>query len=647
MPPPENQNRIEDLKKSLYSRNAPDVRTRRKLRFSPTETTVQTAWERPPEEESVAPTKLNESYKDTSMSFLTKLLIASIVFCVIAVGIGAYLFFNGSNLISADNIAIDVRGPVSIPGGAPVSFDITVVNNNNVDLQGAYLAVDFPAGTTDADDRVSELKLLQEPLDDIPAGGSVTKTVRAIMFGQENLQRQIGMKVTYKVKGSTALFTKTSSYDVLINSSPVLLTVSSFDEITSGQELAIKLSVKSNSQDILKNVLLKASYPFGWVFTSSDIKPLADNSTWKIGDIPPGGERTITIRGTVQGEDSESRVFRFVAGAQSAVDTKVIGTQYMTAEHALTIQKPFISLGIAVNNDDTASDYIGQFGQSQRMSVNWFNNLSTSVSNMVITAKLSGSAYDKSAVQPDQGYFNSATNEIVWNRQTNSDFGSIGAGENGQVTFTIAPRDLSAAGKPVVNPTVVVSASVAGSRTQGSSVPEKLSSVVERTTRIPSNVALSGRVVRSVGPFQNTGPIPPKVEQATTYTILWTVDNTSSAVTNAQVTATLPAYVKWLGAVSPSSESITYDENSGLVTWNIGNVGTYTTDSSRRREVYFQVSFQPGVNLANQSPTLLNQATLSAIDSFTGTQLQNKQDYLTTRFSTDPEYKEGQATVAK
>ncbi|MEN9912728.1 MAG: hypothetical protein RLY66_136 [Candidatus Parcubacteria bacterium] len=647
MAPPENQNRIEELKKSLYSRSAPDVRTRRKLRFAPAESTVQTEWERPAEEESVAPTKLNQEYKDNSMSFLTKLLIASIAFCVIAVGIGAYLFFNGSNLISADNIAIDVRGPVSIPGGAPVSFDITIANNNTVDLQGAYLAVDFPAGTTDADDRVSELKLIQEPLNDIPAGGSVTKTVRAIMFGQENLQRQIGMKVTYKVKGSTALFTKTSSYDVLINSSPVLLTVSSFDEITSGQELAIKLSLKSNSQDILKNVLLKATYPFGWTFKSSDIKPLADNSTWKIGDIPPGGERTIVIRGIVQGEDSESRVFRFVAGAQSAIDAKVIGTQYMTAEHELTIQKPFISLGIAVNNDDTASDYVGQFGQSQRMSVKWFNNLSTSVSNMVITAKLSGSAYDKNAVQPDQGYFNSSTNEIVWNRQTNSEFGSIGAGENGQVTFTIAPRDLSTSGKAVVNPTVVVSASVAGSRTQGSSVPEKLSSVVERTTRIPSNIALTGRVVRSVGPFQNTGPIPPKVEQATTYTVVWTVDNTSSAVTNAQVTATLPAYVKWLGAVSPTSEGVTYDENSGLITWNIGNVNPYTTDSARRREVYFQVSFQPGINLANQSPTILNQATLTAVDSFTGAQLQSKQDYLSTRFSTDPEYKEGQATVTK
>ena len=34
VPPADDKNRIEELKKSLFSRNAPDVRTRRKLRFS-------------------------------------------------------------------------------------------------------------------------------------------------------------------------------------------------------------------------------------------------------------------------------------------------------------------------------------------------------------------------------------------------------------------------------------------------------------------------------------------------------------------------------------------------------------------------------------------------------------------------------------
>jgi hypothetical protein len=645
MPPAEEQNRIEELKKSLYSRNAPDVRTRRKLRFTPAESALQTAWEHPPED--TAPVELTTGYEDHSMSFLTKFLIGSLVFCVIAVGLGAYLFFNGANLISGDNIEISIRGPVSIPGGAPVSFDIEVVNKNNVDLQGVDLAIDFPEGTTDPLDSTKELKNFRELLGDIPAGGSAEKTVSAIMFGEENLQKQIIVNATYKVKGSTALFTKNTSYDVLINSSPLFLTVDSFEEITSGQEFETKVSLKSNSQDILKNVILKVSYPFGYTFVSSDIKPLTDNATWKVGDIPPGAERIIKIRGKIQGEDSETRVFRFVTGAQSATDPKAIGTQYMSAEQSMTIEKPFISVAISINGDDAPTDHVSEFGQSERVSINWFNNLPTAVSNVVIKAKLTGSAYDKSAIQPDQGYFNSANDEIIWDQKTVADLASVGAGESGTVTFTFNAKDKSTAVSPVVNPTVIVTTDVSGNRTQGSSVPEKLSSIVSRTTRISSNISLTGRIVRTTGPFTNTGPVPPKVEQTTTYTVVWTVDNTSSAAGNARVTATLPPHTKWLGQVSPASETVSYDEDSGLVTWDIGNISTYTLNSSRRREIYFQIGFLPSVNQANQSPTLVNQATLSAVDSFTGAQLQSTQDYLTTRFSTDPNYQEGQATVTK
>ncbi|MEK7609825.1 MAG: hypothetical protein AAB470_01740 [Patescibacteria group bacterium] len=645
MPPSEEKNRIEELKKSLYSRNTPDVRTRRKLRFTPSDSQVRTDWEHP-KDEDLKPI-LNTHYEDHSMSFFTKLLIGSLIFCIVAVGIGAYIFYNGSNLISANNIDISISGPVSIPGGAIVSFDITVLNKNNVDLQGADLAIDFPAGTTDSKDSTQELKTFRELFGDIPAGGSARKTVSAIMFGEENLQKSIEVSVTYKIKGSSSLFTKKTSYDVLINSSPILLTASSFNEITSGQEFDMKVSLRSNSQDVLKNVLLKASYPFGFSFISADIKSLSDNATWKIGDIPPGGERIVTIRGKIQGEDNDTRVFRFIAGAQSSTDPKSIGTQYMSTDQIMTIQKPFISLGILIDGNDASSDFVSQFGRSERISVGWFNNLTTTVSNMVITVKLSGSAYEKTSVAPDVGYYNSATDEIIWSQQTNSDFASVDAGKSGTVSFSIIPTDKSTVTNPIVNPIITFTAGVAGNRTQESNVPSVLSSSVSRTTRVSSNVSLTGRVVRTIGPFTNTGPVPPKVEQPTTYTVVWTVDNTSSAVGGAKVIATLPPYVKWLNVVSPSSESVTYDENSGTVTWNIGNVSTYTIDSSRRREVNFQISFLPSVIQEGDNPTLVNQSILTATDSFTGAQLQSKQDYLSTRFSTDPNYKDGQGVVVK
>ncbi len=644
MPPQDDKSYIDELKKTLYSRTAPDVRTKRKLRFTAPSSGVKTDWEHPSEED-VRPKQLNTEYEDHSMSFFTKLVIISAVFCVIAVGIGAYLFFNGSNLISANNISIVISGPVSIPGGVPETFDITIQNKNNVALQLADMSVSFPTGATDPTNPGTPLTNSRKMIGDIPAGGTSHQSVSAIIFGEENLQKEIGVTLTYSVKGTTAVFTKTQSYDVLINSSPINVTVSSFKEISSGQEFDIKVDLKSNSQQVLRNVLLKADYPFGYSFLSSSLPALSGNASWKIGDIPAGGDRAVTIHGKLTGENSDLRAFHFTVGAIDPKDSKNIGTEYMAVEQDMTIQKPFISLDIAIDNDTASANHIGQFDSPEHVEIDWSNNLSVPISNLTITAKLTGSAYNKSDVEAGQGVFDSLNNQIVWNQQTNGEFGSVAAGDSGNVIFTITPKDLGVPNKQIVNPNLTFDVSVMGNRAQESNVTGVLSSAVTKNVRISSNVSLSGRVTRTVGPFVNTGPIPPKSEQATTYTIIWDVDNTANAVGNAEVTAALPAYVKWLKATSPAAEDVSYDGNSGIVTWNIGNVGTYTLSSSRRREAAFQVSITPSVTQVGQTPVLVNKSTLTATDNFTGTQLQSQQDNLTTRFSTDPAYQDGNEIV--
>ena len=492
--------RLEELKKSLYSRNTPDVRTRRSLRYSEDENSVKTSWgDAPPD--FIDPV-LTTDYEDHSMSFFSKLLIGSGIFCLIAVALGAYTLLGGANLISADNIDITVSGPVSIPGGAPVSFDIQVSNKNNVSLELADLSVEFPAGAVEALDTTRELKTYRELIGDIPAGGSATKTVKAVMFGEENVQKQILVTVTYKIKGSTSLFSKKKSYDVLISSSPLSMTVSAFKEITSGQEIDITVKIESHSGEILKNVLLKVSYPFGFTFISSNPKPFKSNDTWKIGDIPAGASRTITIHGKIAGEDGDIRVFRLTTGAQSPRDPAIIATEYMSVQQDITIQKPFISLGVGIDNDTSVGDFIGRFNQSSRVEISWFNNIPTAVSHGEIVVRLSGTAYDKASVRPDRGIFRSATNEIVWNQQTNPELASMGAGESGRVSFSLIPRDTGTASRPIVDPVVTIEASVSGSRTQESSVPETLASAVSRIIKVSSNVALTGRMVRSIGPFE-------------------------------------------------------------------------------------------------------------------------------------------------
>ncbi len=641
--PPEKGDHIEDLKQSLYSRTAPELRTHRKLRTFAPNSDVKTDWEHPPEEIREDPRLLTDEPASHSMSFFTKLLIGSIIFCLIAVAGGAYLFLNGANLISANNIDVTISGPVSVPGGSPITFAVTVINKNSVALKGADLRIRFPSGATDPNDTSRPMDSLEEPLGDMAPGSSVTKNVQTVLFGEQNLQKQIIATVTYGIAGSSSVFTKEQAYEVLINSSPVVLSVSSYDQVTSGQPFDISVNVKSNSSDVLRKVLLTGAYPFGYSFASSNIAPASPgNNIWSLGDLPAGGTRTVVIHGSLSGENTDLRAFHFNVGTQSSGSSVTLGTSFMEAEKDVTIQKPFVSLGIALNGDSGSGDYAGQFGKALSVELKWQNNLPEAISNVNVTAHLSGNAYSKGTVNPVGGYFRSSTDDVLWSRQTDPSLATVSSGARGNLDFVVVPTDTGSASNPLVNPSITISGSVSGDRT--GNVPQNAGQV-SRTVKIASSASLSGRILRTDGTFANTGPIPPQADQKTTYTVVWSVDNTSNALRNAVVTASLPPYVKWLSQVSPSSENVSYDANSSTVTWTVGSVGTYTSGTNKRREARFQISVEPSVSQAGQVPVIVNPATLTATDSWTNTTLTSTQSNLTTSFSTDPSFRNGDAVV--
>lgn len=642
----EEKSRIEELKKSLYSPNVPNIRTKRRLRFEQQNTDIQSDWGH--KEEGLEEVKLNQKYKDTSMSFFTKILVGSIMFFVLALSIGSYLVFNGSNIVSANNIDIHIDGPVSVSGGEPVTFDIQVSNYNNIKLETVDLIVDFPAGATQADDSSKELKNFRELINDIDPGGVGRKTVQAIIYGEENSKKEIKVTIEYRVKGSTSVFRKEKVFDLLIGSTPLTLTVDSIEDVNSGQEFDLTVTMNSNSKEIIKNLLLKSTHPFGFSYISSDLKPLNENSLWKIGDIPPGGKKVVKIRGKIDGQDDESRIFRFVAGAQSLTNTKTIGTEYINSSKEVSIKKPFINIGFSLNGDDDSQEYVASFDNALRVSIEYFNNLPTPIIDAEVYVYLSGSSFEKSSVIPEQGLYRSANNEIVWNQINTRDLKSIPASGSGRVSFSIIPRNLNSSSKLIINPDMKIMVKVIGKRNSESDILESISSNTERHIKISSNMSIGGQVTRSSGPFTNIGPIPPRVEQESSYTVVWTIDNTSSSVSNAKVTASIPAHVKWMGKTSPSTEDIDFNELDGTIVWNVGDISTYTLNNpTNRRQVSFQVAITPSIAQIGQFPVLVNQALLTAQDDFTNQSLSSNLNQLTTRFGSDPTFKDGDEKVVR
>jgi hypothetical protein len=376
---------------------------------------------------------------------------------------------------------------------------------------------------------------------------------------------------------------------------------------------------------------------------------LADKATWNVGDIAPGKSKTVTISGALQGQDQDSRVFNFIAGAANANSPSVISTEYTDTSETVTLQKPFITTTISFGSNDTgAGDFVGQFSKPINATISWFNNLPDTVSNAEIHLQLSGNAFDKASVSSNGGLYDSASGEITWDKTNTPALESIPASSSGSITFAIEPQDLGTLAIPITNPSIDLSISVDGQRTSESNVPQALTESVSRSIKIASSIALSAQALHTTGPFINSGPFPPRAEATTTYTIIWTIANSSSAVSGAQISATLPENVTWLGPISPQSENVQYDANSRTVTWNAGTLTAYLgQNGQQQRQVAFEVSLYPNITNVGNPLTLVNPATLSAADNFTGITVYSSWGALTTRLSTDPGFQDGDDLVTK
>lgn len=630
--------KLSKLQKGLYSRSAPDIVHRKAAAFTKESEDVPTDWAHPEEratEESV-------DYVDDRMSFFTKFFIGSLAFFILAAGAGLFLLFKGGNIVSAQNIDISVSGPLSVGAGEEFPFDVQVYNKNNITLEVVDMTVEFPSGTVNPSTG-AEYPRFQELLPNIDPGSFAQKTVSTILYGEENSKKTILIKVDYRIKGSNARYYKEKPYEVIISAAPVSLAVNSYKEIQSNQEMEFNVQVSSNSNQVLKDMLLKVYYPFGFTFTGSDIKPLADNATWKLGDLKPQEKKIIKIRGRIEGQDDEERVFRFATGLQSLKDERTIATEFVSSAQSVRIRKPFLSTKLVLHGNTDTSDYISQYDAVVPVEVQWYNNLPVAVTDAEIRVKFSGIVFDKNSVEPEDGLFKSADNEIIWNTQTTPELRSIAPGEGGSVTFSFTPRAKGAQ----TNPAMTINVDVKARRPAEEDVPENLTSSAVRTVRIASSAGLSAQIVRSTGPFENTGPIPPRAEQQTTYTVIWTIANTSSAISGAEVKATLPPYVKWVSKVSPTGEDITYNKKDGAVTWKAGDIPAYTGFGAVRREVAFQIALEPSVNQVGRSLVeLVGETSFSAIDIFTGTKIESTRRELTTRFSNDPQFKGGDEIIA-
>jgi hypothetical protein len=552
--------------------------------------------------------------------------IAAVVFFIGSLGVAGYFFYYGGNSVSIDKITFDIQGPTTIAGGDTVPLLLTITNKNPTALEDATIEIDFPNGTRDARDmRVSYPRYI-ENLGTIASGATVTRSVKAVLFGGAGQALALPVSLSYGTAGSNSIFAKKFSYALAISTSPLSVSVDALTETVSNKPLTFTLTVRSNATVPIDNVVLAGTFPFGFSPTSSSL-PM-NNSSFLLGTLAPGANKTITLTGTLAGQDKEQRVFHFTVGTADTPKNQTLAVTYMTQDATVSIVAPFITATLALNGDPSDTAVVAP-GSLQSITLSYKNTLPTIIADAAIVVAITGSAIDYASIRAEKGFYNSADRTIVFSKDTDPALASFAPGASGLGAFsfsTLPPGSLSQA------PTVNLTVSVSGTRVGQSNVPEETSSSVTKTIRVATAVAFSAYALHASGPWSESGPIPPRADHATTYAIAWDVQNRTSAVADATVSATLPSYVSYVG-ITTGAGSFSYNEKSRTISWTVGDLA-----SGASAKGFFKISLIPSTSQRGSAPPLTSEALFSGYDRFAGVRISATADPATTETLRDPGY---------
>lgn len=634
----EKLHRIEDVKSKLFSRSFDGLQLKSKVILKKVLYDVPKQWK----DEETGETLANKIFMKTSI--FKKFFIFSVVFFSAAILFAGITFFRGGNTVSNNNIDIEILGNAFTAGGEDLPLQIEITNKNSAALELVDLLIEYPKGA--ATDFNSGTERLRESIGTIPAGRVSNNNIKVNLFGEQGSIKPIKVSIEYRVEGSNSIFIKEKDYAVSISSAPIDLSLEAPREVSPNQEITFKIKAVMNSSRATSGLLMKADYPLGFQFSSATPSPKISNNVWDFGDMSPGAEKEIEIKGRmIDVDDGEEKSFHFFTGTPNDSDKSLIGVVFNSLGHTILIKKPFIQARLLVNGI-YGSSYATNSKNSISGQIEWVNNLGTSVNDVEIRAKLSGNVLDRNNVS-SAGFYDSINNTIVWDKNSYSQFAEIAPGESGTVEFLMTPLPVFSSEGLISEPSINIELSITGKQPIEGNAVNTVTDSETKVIKLISDTSLASKATFSTGAFTNTGTLPPQAEKETTYTVNWSLSNTSNVISNANVKAILPVNVRFVGTVSPAIESVVFDAATREVTWDIGSIQKGASILNTGKSVSFQVAIKPSLSEVGTIPVILNESILTGHDDFANVDVHSTRPKLTTKLTNDPAFAPGKEFVIK
>jgi len=552
-------------------------------------------------------------------------LISFLILCIAMIYAGYKLFFSESreDFISR-HIDIVMDTVPFTRGGEPLNLNISVTNKNNVALQNVSVEIEYPRGSEAVTRDDFERQTVE--LGNINPGQKIEKNVTLILYGEQGSYKDLKANLEYSIPDSSLSYNKISKTGITISSSPIIMEIDAPKDIAPSQLYTMRIRITQNTKALPNNALFTIVLPRDFTVETFSRKPDYGVGTWLLKSVKEGDYEDITINGRFNSQEGDERSFKFLSGVPESADQNEIKTSYVSKTHVVTVAKPLMDAYIVLGEEKGKTIAVDPDSYVTGTLI-YRNRSNTAVKDPKFRIKLTGSALEEASISPIEGFYDSNTKEIFWDKNTLASLNNIPAGQEGRLTFSfrVLPRSVNGPSfvkEPIVN----LALSYSGVRDDESQTFQSLENIENASVRVSTELKISADVIHA------TGALPPKAGSETTYQITLTLTNTHNDVTGAKLISKIPFYMKWVGKVS-KNEKISYNPDTREVIWNLGDIKSGSGTSANERKGVFQVSIIPSISQAESAPEILQNIRFSGTDLFSNKDVKAIYPNLTTRIS--------------
>ncbi|PIV44946.1 MAG: hypothetical protein COS25_02480 [Candidatus Nealsonbacteria bacterium CG02_land_8_20_14_3_00_37_10] len=530
----------------------------------------------------------------------------TLILIILAVIVGVFgFYYYQRNVYSKDILKLEILGQGEADLFQEIKYIVKYKNNGKVRLEEPELIFDYPDYSIPIDGTpLRVIKKSEELGEAIYPGQEKTFTFTARLMGQEGEIKEARVTLSYRPKNLKARYTSETSFTTIIKKVPLNFDFDLPSKIESGKELKFRLNYFSNVDYPLSGLRVIIDYPSGFEFIDSTPKSL-EKIEWELGLLNKAEGGRVEISGKLMGEVGEEKVFRARIGSWKDGEFILL----KETVKGIAIIRPALYITQQINNNPK---FVANSGDLLHYEI-FFKNIGEEfLTDMFLLATLSGLPFDFETIQAPEGDFTLGDSSIIWDWRKVRDLQLLSPQSEGKIEFWVKLKDeweiKSADDKnPEIKTTVFLS-----------QVRE------EFVNKVNSKLVISQKGYFDDEIFGNSGPLPPKIGETTTYTIIWQVKNYYNEMKNVKVKATLPQNVNLTGKIFPEEQTdkITFDSQSREIVWNVGDLIVGQGILTPAPNIAFQISFVPGANQAGQVPELISEARITGQDQWTGEILQ-------------------------